>query len=67
MIGVSKPVTLKIVDFKCGEHPLNKKPMCGADARATIKRSDWGLTTGLQTQTPADEVTLRIPVEAYRE
>lgn len=67
MIGVTKPVTLKLVDFKCGEQPFNKKPMCGADATATIKRSDWGMTGGVQTLTPADEVTLRIPVEAYRE
>ena len=67
MLGVTKPVTLKLVDFKCGEQPFNKKPMCGGDATATIKRSEWGMTTNLQAQAPADEVTLRIPVEAYRE
>lgn len=67
MIGVTKPVTLKVVDFRCGEQPFNKKPMCGADATATIKRSDWGMTAGIPTGTPADEVTLRIPVEAYKE
>jgi polyisoprenoid-binding protein YceI len=67
MLGVTKPVNLKVVDFKCGEQPFNKKPMCGADATATIKRSDWGMTTGIANGVPADEVTLRIPVEAYKE
>ena len=67
MIGVTKPVTLKVVDFKCGDQPFNKKPMCGANATATIKRSDWGMTQGVNTMTPGDEVVLRIPVEAYRE
>lgn len=66
MLGVTKPVTLKLVDFRCGEQPFNKKPMCGGDATATIKRSDWGMTTGVQTITPSDEVTLRVPFEAYR-
>ena len=67
MLGVSKPVMLKVVDFKCGEQPFNKKPMCGGNATATIKRSDWGMTQGLQTLTPADTVLLRLPFEAYKE
>jgi len=67
MLGVTKPLALKVVNFKCGEQPFSKKPMCGGDATATMKRSDWGMTTGAQTLTPADEVTLRIPFEAYRQ
>jgi polyisoprenoid-binding protein YceI len=67
MLGVTKPLTLKIVAFKCGEQPFNKKPMCGGDATATLKRSDWGMTTGVSSLTPGDEVTLRVPFEAYRE
>jgi polyisoprenoid-binding protein YceI len=31
-----------------------------------IKRSDWGMTAGLP-YAPADEVTLRIPIEAYQQ
>ena len=27
MIGVTRPVTLKVADFQCGENPFNKKPM----------------------------------------
>jgi polyisoprenoid-binding protein YceI len=67
MLGVTKPLALKVVDFKCGDQPFNKKPMCGGNATATFKRSDFGMTTGVQTLTPADEVTLRIPFEGYRQ
>lgn len=66
MLGVTKPVMLKLANFRCGAHPLNKKPMCGGEASATIKRSDWGMTAGLP-YAPADEVTLRIPIEAYQQ
>ena len=65
MIGVTKPVALKVNDFRCGEQTFNKKPMCGADATATIKRSDWGMNNGLNINNPSDEIKLMIPVEAY--
>ncbi|HEY2862140.1 MAG TPA: YceI family protein [Casimicrobiaceae bacterium] len=66
MIGVTKPVTLKVADFQCGENPFNKKPMCGADVTTTIKRSDWGMKTGIG-RSSGDEIRIRIPIEAYRE
>ncbi len=67
MMGVTKPVNLKVDNFTCGENPFNKKPMCGAEATATIKRSDFGMTSGLNTASPADEIKLIIPIEAYKE
>ena len=67
MLGVTKPVSLKVTGFTCGEQAFNKKPMCGAEATATIKRSDWGMTDGLKLANPADEISLIIPVEAYRD
>ncbi len=67
MVGVTKPVTFKVDNFNCGENPFNKKPMCGADATATIKRSEWGITNGLQINNPADDIKLVVPVEAYKE
>lgn len=66
MLGVTKPVTLKVADFQCGENPFNKKPMCGAEVTTTIKRSDWGMKTGIG-RSSGDEVKITIPVEAYRE
>ena len=66
MLDVTKPVSLKVVNFMCGEHPFNKKPMCGAEATATIMRSEWGMKAGIPKST-SDQVRLTLPVEAYRE
>ncbi|MGB2681449.1 MAG: YceI family protein [Candidatus Competibacter sp.] len=63
--GVTNPVTLTFTRFKCGEHPIAKKPYCGADATATIKRSDFGMAAF--PNAVSDEVKLSIAVEAARE
>ncbi|MFA5938474.1 MAG: YceI family protein [Sinimarinibacterium sp.] len=65
MHGVSRPVTLDVTHFRCGEHPMKKVPHCGADAVATLKRSDWGITT--YTPMIGEEVTLKIQVEATKQ
>jgi polyisoprenoid-binding protein YceI len=67
MLGVTKPLTLQVADFKCGEQVFNKRPMCGADATGTIKRSEFGMTEGLNVGNPGDEIRLLIPVEAYKQ
>ena len=67
MLGVTKPVSFKVANFNCGEDPFRKKAMCGADATATIKRSEWGMTNGLQINNPSDDIRLVIPIEAYKE
>jgi polyisoprenoid-binding protein YceI len=67
MLGISKSVSFKVANFNCGEDPFRKRAMCGADATATIKRSEWGMTFGLQISNPADEIRLIVPIEAYRE
>jgi polyisoprenoid-binding protein YceI len=66
MIGVTRPVTLKVANFVCGNHPVNKKPMCGAEATTTIKRSEWGMKYGTP-KSVGDEVGITIPIEAYRQ
>jgi polyisoprenoid-binding protein YceI len=66
MLGVAKPVALKVANFMCGEQPFNKKPLCGAELTTTIKRSDWGMKYGIP-KAVSDEVKITIPVEAYRE
>lgn len=65
MVGVTKPVKLTVVSFKCGPHPFSKKAMCGADAEATIKRTDFGVKFGVPAI--SDEVKLLISLEAYPE
>jgi polyisoprenoid-binding protein YceI len=63
--GVTKPVTLKVNSFKCIPHPMAKRDYCGADALATIKRDEFGLTAGKDYGFSMD-VVLRIQVEALK-
>lgn len=65
LLGVTKPVSLAVTAFKCGPHPMNKKPMCGANATATIKRSDFGLSAYVPAV--SDEVRISIEVEATKD
>jgi len=64
LLGRSRPVSLRITNFACAEHPIHHKPACGADAETRIQRSDWGMTTYVPTI--GDEVTIHIGVEAFR-
>jgi polyisoprenoid-binding protein YceI len=64
MLGVTKQVALKVNKFKCIMHPRYKKEVCGADATAEFKRSDFGLNYGLPAFSP--EVKLAIQIEAIK-
>lgn len=64
MLGVTKPVALKVNKFKCIIHPRLKREVCGADASAEFKRSDFGLNYGLPNFSP--EVKLAIQIEAIK-
>jgi polyisoprenoid-binding protein YceI len=63
--GVTKPVKLTINQFKCGVNPMSKKEVCGADASATINRSDFGVNYG-DKYGFKQEVKLQIQVEGIR-
>jgi polyisoprenoid-binding protein YceI len=63
--GVTKPVTLTINQFKCIQNPLTHKENCGADAAATIDRSQFGVDYGSKYGFKM-EVKLLIQVEAIR-
>lgn len=63
--GVTKPLTLKINQFKCMPHPMLKKEVCGADASAALKRSDYGVTYGEAYGFNMD-VKLQIQVEGLK-
>lgn len=63
--GVTKPVALKILSFKCMPHPMLKREVCGADAFGTLNRADFGISAGQQYGFKM-ETTLRIQVEAIR-
>lgn len=63
MHGVTRPVDLKILSFKCRPHPMFKRDWCGADALATFQRDDFGVDSGKEWGFNM-AVTLRIQVEA---
>lgn len=65
ILNETRPVRLEIRDFTCTTHFLTRKWLCGADASATIRRSEFGMTFGLNLI--GDEVKLAIEVEGYRD
>lgn len=66
IMGVTKDVTLNVSKIHCGKHPFNPKlaEVCGFDATAMVKRTDFGLKYGI----PAigDDVMISLEVEATR-
>jgi polyisoprenoid-binding protein YceI len=65
MHGVTKPVKLTLNQFKCMQNPMTKKEFCGADASATLDRSDFGVDFGVKYGFKM-AVKLQIQVEANR-
>ncbi len=65
MNGITHPVALTANLFHCAPHPMTRKPQCGGDFVATVKRSDYGMKYAIPAL--GDEVTLHIPVEAVRD
>lgn len=63
--GITRPLKLDITRYKCGLNLAARKRGCGADASGVLKRSAFGMTTGLPFV--GDEIRLRIQVEAYAE
>lgn len=64
MLGVTKPVVLKIQPMKCDKRGSDQKFVCGGDVTTTIKRSEWGMKTFLPFI--GDEVKISIQVEAMK-
>ena len=62
--GITKPVTLTVTSFHCMPHPMLKKDACGANATATIKRSEFN--AGKYAPYVGDDVKQTIAVEAYK-
>lgn len=65
LLGVSKPVKLKIKRFTCGINPIAMKSLCAADIETTLKRSDYGMTKYLPGI--GDDVRVLAPVEAFKD
>ncbi len=64
MLGVTKPLTVKVAGFQCGVSPLDKRKLCSGNISANLKRSDFGLTKYIPVV--SDEVVITVPVDAYK-
>jgi polyisoprenoid-binding protein YceI len=64
LLDVTRPVVLAIADFHCGAQLFTRRPMCAAEATATIRRSDFGMTYGIP-RVAGDDIRIVIPVEAF--
>lgn len=64
LLGVTRPVTLSINKFNCIMHPMLKREVCGADATAEFKRTDFGLSYATPAFAPG--IKLAIQVEAIK-
>ncbi len=68
MLGQTKPVVLDVTLNKAAVYPFgHEEYTLGISASTTLKRSDWGMTYGLDPAMVGDEVTLRFGFEAIRE
>jgi polyisoprenoid-binding protein YceI len=65
LLGVTRPVSLRIKTFKCMPHPMLKREWCGADAEGRLNRADFGLSQYLQMD--GGIILLRIQVEALKD
>ena len=64
--GVTKPVNLKVLSYKCFESPMLKKEVCGSDSVATFNREDFVIDYG-KAYGFKMPVTLRIQAEGIKQ
>ena len=63
--GVTQPVTLNVVRYKCGINVARLRQVCGAELQTQIKRSEYGISKG--TPFVGDEVKINIQIEAIKD
>ena len=68
LLGVTKPLTLKIVRWKCGPdiRTQGKRYQCGGNATGSFKRSEFGMKYGLPTAI-GDEVSLWMSFYGFKQ
>lgn len=67
IMGVTRPLDLKLNLFNCVPHPLLKRELCGADAEGELNWSEYGMKMSDWGRGEAGRVRLRIQVEALRQ
>ncbi|MDZ7858938.1 YceI family protein [Sphaerotilus sp.] len=66
LLGKTHPITLKANKFNCYMNPMVKREVCGGDFEATIKRSQWGASYGINYGF-SDDMRLVVQVEAVKQ
>jgi len=65
LLGVTKPLTVTVNDFKCGDHPMKKgMALCGANITGNIKRSEFGMIKNVPII--GDDIKIFVSIEAVR-
>lgn len=64
LLGVTRPLSVAVANFRCAPHPMLKQDACGGDVSATLRRSDFGMTKYLPAV--GDDVRINVPVEAVK-
>ena len=71
LLGITKPITLEFTINKVAEYPfrvgLSKPMVMGVSARTSFKRSDFGMTYGVNKKLVGDEMDLIIEFEARQQ
>lgn len=68
LLGQTRPITLDVTLNKIGQYPFgHEEYVLGASARTALKRSEWGMTYGVEDGLVGDEVELILEFEAIRQ
>ena len=68
LLGVTKPITLDVTFNKAGNYPFGDGHYAlGFDATGSFKRSDFGMSYGVDGDIVGDEIKLVIGVEGIRQ
>ena len=65
LLGSTRPVTFKVDRWVCKDHAVYKKPACGGNVSATIKRSEYGMKYAIPSI--SDEVRLSTLFLGFRD
>ena len=60
--GITRPVTLTVTNYKCMLDPQLHRPICGLNATARVRRSDFDL--GRYIPFVSNDITLYVSIEA---
>jgi polyisoprenoid-binding protein YceI len=64
-MGMTKPLNLSVIVNSIGVHPYTGKKTIGVTARATLKRSDFGISEYIPSV--GDKVDIVIDAEFYKD